>query len=98
MEFTPYNFLTPTTPEAITRIRKTLKLTQAQFGSLLGSHAVTVNRWEKAKLKPTPYQIALIQKFEAACKVCEHDIADTIVAKGAIPALFLLLKSAFEDK
>lgn len=103
MEFTPYDndeieklFLSP---QAIIRIRKALKLTQAQFGSLLGSHAVTVNRWEKSKLKPTPYQVALIRKFgDAACKIHEHNIANTIVGKGVIPTLFLLLKLASDSE
>lgn len=88
----------------IERVRKELGLTQAQFGSLLGAHAVTVSRWESDLLHPTPYQLGLLQRFHRATirtrgkgRRMGDEIAVALVTAGAIAAVYLLLRRAFED-
>ena len=42
----------PMTPDRIRQIRKMLKMTQYQFGSLLGTSKTTVSYWENGHLHP----------------------------------------------
>ncbi len=83
----------------IRKVREALKLTQAQFASLLGVHAITVSRWESALLSPTPYQMGLMEKFAEAArhKESKDDIATILVTAGVVAALFLLLKLALDE-
>lgn len=86
------------TAEEITRTRTKLKLTQTQLASLLGVHVITVSKWERGVLRPTPHQQALLRAaLNAANK--SPDIGDTIVAAlvgtGVAIALYLLLEAAF---
>ncbi|MBK7537540.1 MAG: helix-turn-helix domain-containing protein [Myxococcales bacterium] len=86
------------TGEEITRTRTALKLTQTQLASLLGVHVVTVSKWERGLLRPTPHQEALLR---AALNAANRspDIGDAVVAAlvgaGVAIALFLLLDAAF---
>lgn len=88
-------------PEAITAVRKSLRLTQDQFAQLLGVHSLTVSKWERGKLRPTPYQAALMQSFDKATKR-SPDLGDAIaaalVATGVGVALFYLLRAAFDEE
>jgi DNA-binding XRE family transcriptional regulator len=72
-------------------------MSQAQFAQLLGVHWVTVSRWERGELKPSPYQQEMISKFQAASRH-EKDIgqkaANELLVAGAIAALLLLLIAA----
>ena len=55
-------------PTRVRRLRRALRLNQAEFGQLLGAHAVTVSRWETpgSGHGPSAYQCALMQDFEKA--------------------------------
>ena len=84
----------------ITRLRTALGLTQAQLATLLGVHALTLSKWERGVLAPSPYQAALMQSF-AQSQQQEPDVGaivgGVLLAAGVGAALFLLLKPAFED-
>lgn len=86
----------------IRQVRERLGLSQPEFGQLVGAHWVTVSRWERDELVPTPYQAGLIQRFGEAAQDGKKKLGDqvktTIVALGAVAALFLLLKAAFEEE
>jgi transcriptional regulator with XRE-family HTH domain len=80
--------------------RKALGLTQPQFGQLLDVHWVTVSKWERDESQPTPYQVALIEKFAHAARREEvgRKVAQILITAGVIAALFLLLKAAMEER
>lgn len=82
--------------------RRRLGLTQAQFAQLVGVHWVTVAKWEKGVLRPSPHQAAMIARFREAAYASSDklgpQLAELIIAAGAVAAVFLLLKLAFEKK
>lgn len=80
--------------------RDALRLSQSQFASLLGVHAVTVSRWETGAQSPTPYQAGLISQFGEAAKKerVVKEIGTILVTAGAITGLFFLLKWAMEQE
>lgn len=92
-------------PEEIREIREGLDLTQTQLANLLGVHPLTVSKWERGVLKPSPHQQAMLQSFRKATKN-KPDIgaiiAGVLVGAGVALAIYLLLKAAFggddEDK
>jgi molybdopterin-binding protein len=54
-----------TAPE-IRRLRETLGLSQADLASLLGTHTMTVSRWERGKLTPSEHHERLLTAFAQA--------------------------------
>ena len=80
----------------VAHLRKNLGLSQAQFGNLFGVHPMTVSKWERDILRPTSYQLALMEEFDKASK--KQEVTDTIgavlVGAGIAAALYLLLKHA----
>lgn len=89
------------TRDEIRDIRKGLNLTQEQFAQLLGVHGLTVSKWERGLLEPTPYQESLIASFKKAVAESPDigkEIATALVGAGIGFALFLLLKSVFGKK
>ncbi|MCU7918117.1 MAG: helix-turn-helix domain-containing protein [Candidatus Thiodiazotropha sp. (ex Dulcina madagascariensis)] len=78
----------------VLKLRSRLGLSQAQFGNLFGVHPMTVSKWERDILKPTPYQIALMTEFEksARSKEVRDTIGSVLIGAGIAAALFLLLK------
>ncbi len=87
------------TPAEVTALRGGLSLTQEQFASLLGVHSLTVSKWERGLLQPSPYQAALMQSF-ARSRQSAPDVGaivgGVLLAAGVGAALYLLLKPAFE--
>lgn len=85
-------------PQRIKQLRKALKLTQVEFGQLLGAHSVTVSRWETAGsgAAPSAYQLALMQDFERAAheQALDRTVKDLLVGAGLAAAIYFLLKAA----
>ena len=77
-------------------LRTKLGLSQVQFGNLFGVHPMTVSKWERNLLKPTPYQQALMMEFLKAAKNKEvqENVGAVLVGAGIAAALLLLLKNA----
>ena len=48
----------------VKRIREVLKLTQAELAYKLGVSHVTVNRWERGKVKPSPLALLRLRSLE----------------------------------
>ena len=82
-------------PSEIARTRRRLKLTQIDLGKLLGAHPMTVSKWERGVLRPTPYQTALLVEFRRAArqKAVRGAIGGVLVGAGIAAAIYLLLKS-----
>jgi putative transcriptional regulator len=78
-------------------IRERLGMSQMQFGQLLGVHWVTVSRWERGELKPSPYQQEMISNFQVAWRR-EKDIGqratNELLVVGVVAALLILLIAA----
>lgn len=88
------------TPGEVTALREALRLTQAQFATLLNVHSLTVSKWERGLLVPSPYHVALMRSFGRS-QQREPDVGaivgGALLAAGVGAALYLLLKPAFED-
>ena len=80
----------------VSRLRAKLNLTQTQFGNLFGVHSMTVSKWEREILKPSDYQLALMNEFEQASKDKEvrNTIGTVLIGAGIAAALYLLLKNS----
>ncbi len=91
-----------TSPIRVREIRDRLGLSQAQFGQLLGSHWVTVSKWENGHVPLNPYQAGLIDRFGTAAEQGETDLGDAVkaalVTVGVVAAVYLLLKAAFGEE
>ena len=58
----------------IKRIRRRLKLTQAELSRFVGVHPVTVSRWERGDLSPRPWAESLLRAWGfAQFRVRDHD-------------------------
>ena len=88
------------TAEEVRQLRCTLGMTQGQLSQLLGVHGLTVSKWERGLLAPSPYQVAMMQSFHRAAQR-QPDIgqvvAGLVVAAGVGIALYYLLRAAFGD-
>lgn len=80
----------------VSKLREDLNLSQAEFGNLLGVHAMTVSKWERDILKPNSYQMALMQQFRATAdsKKVDDTVKNLLIGAGIVAALFWLLNSA----
>ena len=89
------------TPKEVSGLRSQLGLSQVQFGQLLGVHPLTVSRWERGLLVPTPHQTALIESF-AKARTAEQTIGDQVanllMTAGVAVALYALLQAAFSEE
>jgi len=77
-------------------LREDLKLNQTQFAGLMGVHPITVSRWERGKISPTPYQSAFLDEFKKAArdKAVRNTVAAVLIAAGIVAAVYLLLQAA----
>ena len=84
--------------DKIKQLRKKLGLSQEKLGQLLDVHTMTVSKWERGVLEPTPYQSAMMDEFEKATSKPEvkSSLKHVLIAAGVVAALYLLLKSAKE--
>lgn len=80
----------------IRSIRQLLGLNQAQFGQLMGVHAITVSKWETDATSPTAYQEAFLSQYRIAAKDKEvrDDLKGLLIVAGVIAAVMFLLKAA----
>lgn len=81
------------------RARRLLGWTQDQLAQVLGVHSLTVSKWERHRLTPSPYQDALLHAFCAAA--CADPgvgarAAATLAQAGAIRALHEILQAAYQ--
>ena len=86
-------------PSEVATLRVALGLTQAQFAAVLGVHSITVSKWERGLLAPSPYQAALMTSFAQSQQQAPElgmMVGGLLVAAGVGAALFALLKPAFE--
>jgi putative transcriptional regulator len=85
------------TPIQITNLRKSLRLSQVEFGQLFGAHAMTVSKWERGLLQPTAYQVALLRQFQVTAdekKVdAQEQVKSLLIGAGVVAALVWLLSS-----
>ncbi len=75
--------------------RQALFLTQAGLGVLVGVHAVTVSKWERGKLQPSPWMGALLSALHFTSLTMSRDVRTQVPAliasHGPIAALGFLL-------
>lgn len=80
----------------VKQLRTNLGLAQPEFGQLFGVHPMTVSRWERKALTPSPYQQALMSEFKKAAvkNKVEEELRSLLVADGVAAAIYFLLKLA----
>ena len=89
------------TAARIQAIRTSLGLSQVQLAQLLGVHPLTVSRWERSLLAPTPHQSALLESFGKASRTetqIGDEVANLLLTAGVAVALYALLKAAFGEE
>jgi transcriptional regulator with XRE-family HTH domain len=84
-------------PQQVAGLRGALGLSQLEFGRLFGAHAMTVSKWERGVLSPTPYQALLMGQAERTVrlqkdKAAEH-LKELLAVAGIVAALVWLLGS-----
>lgn len=66
-----------------------------QFGQLLDAHFMTVSKWERGVLRPSAYQLALMEGFRKTAdqkKAKEfEELKKLLVGAGVVAALVWLL-------
>jgi len=83
------------------KLREKLGLSQVQLAQLLGVHPLTVSKWERGILAPTPHQNALLESFakaRSARKTIGDEVGDLLLTAGVVVALYALLSAAFGDE
>jgi putative transcriptional regulator len=89
------------TAAEVSAVRNQLGLSQVQLAQLLGVHPLTVSKWERGLLGPTPHQIALLESFAKASQAKKQigsEASNLLVTAGVAAALLLLLSAAFGEK
>ncbi len=83
--------------DEIASLRKSLKLTQQEFGQLFDAHAMTVSKWERGVLLPSAYQQALLQRFKKTADEKEdkakQELKNLLVGAGVVAALVWLFNA-----
>ena len=82
-------------------VREKLGLSQVQFAQLLGVHPLTVSKWERGMLAPTPHQNALLDSFakaRQARKSIGDEVGELLLTAGVVVALYTLLSAAVGDE
>lgn len=86
------------TKEELRDLRRQLKLSQAELGQLVGAHPMTVSKWERGVLQPSPYQVALLNRFQVAADGCAEGAGSTpvkhLLASAGAPAAIAWLLQA----
>ena len=82
---------------SIVQLRKDLALSQSDFGRLFDAHFMTVSKWERGLATPSPYQVALMQRFretaDAKKQEAQEQVKQLLVGAGVIAALLWLLSA-----
>ena len=76
-------------------LRESMGLTQAEFGALLGSHEVTVCRWEKGRAAPHGLRLSLVYAFEWASGRARARSPEILRSRGNLAALHALLHDVY---
>lgn len=82
----------------ILALRAALGLSQVQFAQLFGVHFMTVSKWERGLVAPTPYQLALMNQFAETAAATQQQaqevVKNLLVGAGVVAALVWLLTNA----
>lgn len=78
-------------PARIVALRAALGVPQHVLGALLGVSTITVSRWERAAMLPTPWQVGALEALERAAARGAISAAERVAALGPIAALAELL-------
>lgn len=95
----------PVSPEDVVALRQALGLTQADLAQLLGVHAMTVSRWERAKrdhgLVPSDFCVGLMRALSDGARRCSsigEDVRRALAKEQDARALYLGLHASFGEQ
>ena len=87
-------------PNQILALRTALGLSQVQFAQLFGVHFMTISKWERGVVAPSPYQTALMSQFAqtaaARQQQAQEVVKNLLVGAGVVAALAWLLNTAIK--
>ena len=87
---------TPLTRLDVRAVRVDLRLSQREFGDLLGAHNVTVSKWENGREKPSRHRAHIIAAMQTALENGPIlDLADSLDACGPAYALWRVFDTAY---
>lgn len=69
-------------------VRNNIDFTQAEFSLLFDVHVMTVSKWERGVVAPSPYQMAMLDRFR---NTDNSEAKRILYSDGAISALIWLL-------
>lgn len=73
-------------------MRKRIGMSREVLAQLLGVAPITVGRWERGESEPTPYQLALIEAFDAALTPeSSTQVRRVLAGQGVVAALHFVL-------
>ena len=85
-------------PIDISALRKALGLSQVEFARLFDVHFMTVSKWERGVIAPTPYQVGLMNQFRLSANAkqekMKEELQGILIGAGVIAALVFLLGAA----
>lgn len=84
----------PPSRNLVSKVRKSMGLTQAQLAQLLGVHHLTISKWERGLLEPTPWHVAILHAIAAdglAGKEHGRQVVEAMALRGVAYALFVAL-------
>jgi putative transcriptional regulator len=88
------------TSTELQKLREKLGLSQVQLAQLLGVHPLTVSKWERGLLAPTPHQNAFLESFakaRSAKKTIGDEVGELLLTAGVVVALCALFNAALGD-
>lgn len=84
----------PSARHDVKKLREALGLSQSEFAALVGTHAMTVSKWERGKLEPSEHHQRLLGAFaRAAERGVRFDAKEA--GKDPVRFLSLLLERAY---
>ena len=85
--------------EFVLKTRKDMRISQTDFGKLLGVTRTAVNHWEKGVSFPNKQNWELIVAFSEIKHLPDaKDIKKAMLVKGSSYALYIVLKARFENR
>lgn len=74
------------------KVRKSLWMSQSDFALLVGVHYMTVSKWERNVLSPSPWMKELIECIDDSPKTTKNISRSLLYKIGPVKTLVMLLQ------
>jgi DNA-binding XRE family transcriptional regulator len=81
----------------IRSVREALMLTQTDFGKMLGTHYMTVSKWERGLMRPQALELAMVDLLEQAVAKGERDhVVNEFQTQGTLRGLYAAMHVVYK--